>query len=144
MVMIWNSEKISDIFNIVYVHTNTDYNYSQKQIINFFFNLHVGGGVQARSPRHFGHWLAYCTCPGWLWWWRNWWNEDWQGKPKYSEKTCPSATFFTTNPTWPDPGANPGRRGGKPHYIVFEVIDYSLAFGKSHKFIISKGIHNKE
>jgi hypothetical protein len=21
--------------------------------------------------------------------WRNWWNEDWQGKPKYSEKTCP-------------------------------------------------------
>jgi hypothetical protein len=27
------------------------------------------------------------------WWlWRNWWNEDWQGKPKYSEKTCPSAT----------------------------------------------------
>jgi hypothetical protein len=25
--------------------------------------------------------------------------EKWQGKPKYSEKTCPSATFFTTNPT---------------------------------------------
>jgi hypothetical protein len=20
--------------------------------------------------------------------WSNWWNEDWQGKPKYSEKTC--------------------------------------------------------
>jgi hypothetical protein len=30
---------------------------------------------------------------------RNWWNEDWQGKPKYSEKTCPNATLFTTNPT---------------------------------------------
>jgi hypothetical protein len=28
-----------------------------------------------------------------------WWNEDWQGKPKYSEKTCPSATLSTTNPT---------------------------------------------
>jgi hypothetical protein len=27
-----------------------------------------------------------------------WWNEDWQGKPKYSEKTCPSATLSTTNP----------------------------------------------
>jgi hypothetical protein len=27
------------------------------------------------------------------------WNEDWQGKPKYSEKTCPSATLSTTNPT---------------------------------------------
>jgi hypothetical protein len=23
----------------------------------------------------------------------------WQGKPKYSEKTCPSATLSTTNPT---------------------------------------------
>jgi hypothetical protein len=34
------------------------------------------------------------------------WNE-WQGKPKYSEKTCPDAT-------WPDPELNPGRRGGKP------------------------------
>jgi hypothetical protein len=43
-----------------------------------------------------------------------WWNEDWQGKPKYSGKTCPSATFSTTNPTWPDPGLNPGSRGGKP------------------------------
>jgi hypothetical protein len=27
------------------------------------------------------------------------WNEDWQGKPKYSEETCPSATLSTTNPT---------------------------------------------
>jgi hypothetical protein len=36
--------------------------------------------------------------PGWLWWWRNWWNDDWQGKPKYLEKTCPSA-LSTTNPT---------------------------------------------
>jgi hypothetical protein len=25
-----------------------------------------------------------------------------------------SATLSTTNPTWPDPGANSGRRGGKP------------------------------
>jgi hypothetical protein len=50
-------------------------------------------------------------------WWRllwNWWNEDWQGKPKYSEKTCHSATLSTTNPTWLDPGLNPGRLGGKP------------------------------
>jgi hypothetical protein len=27
------------------------------------------------------------------------WNEDWQGKLKYSEITCPSATLSTTNPT---------------------------------------------
>jgi hypothetical protein len=60
--------------------------------------------------------LAYCTAPNdkWGWLWSNWWNEDWQGKPKYSEKTCPSATLSTTDPTWPDPCANTGRRGGKP------------------------------
>jgi hypothetical protein len=57
--------------------------------------------------------LAYCTCPGWLWRWRVWWNENWQGKPMYSEKTCPSATSSTINLTWPDSGSNPGRRGGK-------------------------------
>jgi hypothetical protein len=40
------------------------------------------------------------VCSGWLWGWRSWWNERfWQGKPKYSEKTCPDATLLTTNPT---------------------------------------------
>jgi hypothetical protein len=29
-------------------------------------------------------------------------------------KTCPSATFSTTNPTWTDPGSKPGLRGGRP------------------------------
>jgi hypothetical protein len=47
-------------------------------------------------------------------WTEIWWNDDWQGKPKYSEKTRPSPTLSTTNPTWPDPGSNPGRRGAKP------------------------------
>jgi hypothetical protein len=28
--------------------------------------------------------------------WSNWWNEIWQGKPKYSDKTYPSATLSTT------------------------------------------------
>jgi hypothetical protein len=46
--------------------------------------------------------------------WRNWWNEDWQVKPKYSEKTCPSTTLSTTNPTSLDPVLNPGHLGGKP------------------------------
>jgi hypothetical protein len=30
-----------------------------------------------------------------------------------SDKTCPSAALFITNPTWPDSGSNPGRRGAK-------------------------------
>jgi hypothetical protein len=73
----------------------------------------VGGGVQTGSTWHIGHLLAYCTCPGWWRGWRIRWNER-QGKPKYAEKTCPDATLSTTNPTWPGPGLNPGRRGGKP------------------------------
>jgi hypothetical protein len=72
--------------------------------IYFFLNSLSGGWSPVGSSRHGGHWLAYCTCPGWLWWWRIRWNEDWQ------EKTCPSAT----NPTWLDSGSNPGRRGEKP------------------------------
>jgi hypothetical protein len=35
---------------------------------------------------------------------------EWQGKPKYSEETCPSAAVSTTDPTWLDPG----RWGRKP------------------------------
>jgi hypothetical protein len=81
--------------------------------IFFFLICIVGGVVQTGSTRHIGRSLAYCTCPGWLWGWRIWWNE-WQGKPKYSQKTSPDAILSTTNPTWPDPGLNPGRRGGKP------------------------------
>jgi hypothetical protein len=39
--------------------------------------------------------------------WSNWWTEDWQGKPKYSEKTCPSATLSTTKPHMTKPRLEP-------------------------------------
>jgi hypothetical protein len=51
----------------------------------------------------------------WWWWWWMWssrWNENWQGKSEYSEKSN-SATLSTTNPTLPDPGSNPDCRGRK-------------------------------
>jgi hypothetical protein len=59
---------------------------------------------------YWGHLWPILPAPGdrWGWLWSIWWNEDWQGKPKYSKKTSPSATLSTTNPTWPDPGSNPG------------------------------------
>jgi hypothetical protein len=68
------------------------------------------------SPLYCSHFWPIVPAPDdrWGWLWSNWWNEYWQGKPKYSQKTCPSATLSTTNPTWPDPGSNAGRRGGKP------------------------------
>jgi hypothetical protein len=73
-----------------------------------FFNSNIGGGgwSPTGSTRHFGHQLAYCTCFGWLRGWRIWWNDDWQGKLKYSEKTCPSVTLSTTNPIWRDRARN--------------------------------------
>jgi hypothetical protein len=42
------------------------------------------------------------------------WN--WQGKTEVlgGKKTCPSVTFSTTNPTWTEPGSNPGFRGERP------------------------------
>jgi hypothetical protein len=42
-----------------------------------------------------------------------WINTD-RRKPKNWEKTCPSATLPTANPTWTDPVANPGTRCEKP------------------------------
>jgi hypothetical protein len=63
------------------------------KVIGYTFCI-VGGGVQTGSTRHVGHLLDYCTWPGWLWGWRIWWNK-WQGKPKYSEKTCPGAIGYT-------------------------------------------------
>jgi hypothetical protein len=41
-------------------------------------------------------------------------NVDWQGKPKFSEKTCPGATFVHHKIPRAHAGLNPGRRGGKP------------------------------
>jgi hypothetical protein len=35
-------------------------------------------------------------------------------RPKNLEKTYPSATLPTTNPTWSDPSANTGLRGERP------------------------------
>jgi hypothetical protein len=80
---------------------------------SYFLIRLVGGAVQLGPLGTAATDWPIVACPGWLWWWRIWWNEDWQGKPKYSEKTCPNATLSTTNPTWPDPGLNPGRHSGK-------------------------------
>jgi hypothetical protein len=65
------------------------------------------------------------------WVWSSRWNEDWQGKPKHSEKTCPSATLSTTNLTWPDPGSNPGLPCGKS---TTNRLSYSTAL-----FYIGRG-----
>jgi hypothetical protein len=61
-----------------------------------FFYYWWGG---TKSTRYWGHFWPIVQTPDdrWGWLWSNWWTEDWQGKPKYSEKTCPGATLSTTN-----------------------------------------------
>jgi hypothetical protein len=83
-------------------------------VVFFFFSF--SGWDKTESTWYVGHCWPIVPAPDdrWWWLWSSWWNEDWQGKPKYSEKTCPSISFSTTNPTWPDLGSNPGRRDGKP------------------------------
>jgi hypothetical protein len=50
------------------------------------------------------------------------------------EKTCPSATLPTINPTWTDPRSNPGLRGERPetnglsHGTAKEVNLFILTF----------------
>jgi hypothetical protein len=71
------------------------------------------------------------------WWERSSrWNENWQRKPKYSEKTWPSATLSTANPTWPDLGSNPGRRCGNP------ATNY-MSFGTSFADHLNTGVNTK-
>jgi hypothetical protein len=59
------------------------------------------------------------------------WNDD-RGKPKNLEKTCPSATVSTTNPTWADLDANTGLHGEmlatnhQNHFMVQTVFRICL------------------
>jgi hypothetical protein len=72
----------------------------------------------------------------WWWVWSSRWNKNWQGKPKYLEKTCLSVTLSSTNPKWSDLGSNAGRCGGKPAtnrlsygtascFLLVSCLDYS-------------------
>jgi hypothetical protein len=70
-------------------------------ILLFFIYLNIGGGVKfILGP------LGTAATPGLLYLPRvimrmeSWWDERfWQGKPNYSEETCPDATLSTINPT---------------------------------------------
>jgi hypothetical protein len=104
-------------FNLYRFRQHTwKHKFTKRMLVNIpltffnFFNFVEWG--ETESTWYVGLYLSYCTSPGWVWSSR--WNQNFRGKPKYSEKTCPSATLSTTNPTWPDLGSNPGHHGGKP------------------------------
>jgi hypothetical protein len=54
-----------------------------------------------------GYQRAYCSSPRWYM------NSDTQ-KQRTRKETCSIATSSITNPTWTDPGANPGLRCERP------------------------------
>jgi len=56
---------------------------------------------------------------------------------KTRRETCPSATLSTTNPTWTDPGANPGLSGERP-------ATNRLSHGMAKLFISHTLIRNNE
>jgi hypothetical protein len=112
------------MFTTIYFGSQTTSRASKSSLFHpvFFFFLFVRWDFG-----YCGHYWPIVPAPDdrWWWLWRNWWNEDWPGKQKYSEKTCPSVILSTTNPTWLDPVLNPGRCGGKP---ATNRLSYGAAF----------------
>jgi hypothetical protein len=84
------------------------------RVLIFFLIRIVGSGVQTASTRPIGHFWPIVLAPSDC--------EDGEfggikiGREngRTRRKLASRVTYSTTNPTWPDPGANPGRRSGKP------------------------------
>lgn len=106
---------------------------AKTSLFKLFFFLVGCDWVQLLQRPLFGllHQPQMTSDDGRWWLWSNRWHLNWQGKPKYSEKTCPRATFSTRNPTWPDLGLNSVRHGGKP---VTNPLRYSRAWCPDYGF----------
>jgi hypothetical protein len=90
-------------------------NINRNSFFFFFFFLkflEVGVGLSPLSTSATTWTIVPAPDDRWCWMWSSRWNENWQGKPKYSENPAPRVTLFTTNPTWPDLGSDPGHRCG--------------------------------
>jgi hypothetical protein len=74
----------------------------------FFLIRIVGGGGQTGSTQHVFHWMAYCTCPGWLWWWRI--LVEWRlaGETEVFGENLPPLHFVHQKSHLTRPGFEPG------------------------------------
>jgi hypothetical protein len=84
-----------------------------------FLVFYFLGWGETEPTWYIGHYLVCCddecVAIGGM---RIGWEE-----PKYSEKTCPSATTSTTDPTWPDRSSNPDCHGGK---LATNCLSYGM------------------
>jgi hypothetical protein len=93
------------------VRTSNPANYSLisrlLRLLCFFFLVSWSGVGQSPVGAPAPNWSVVPASDDTWWMWSSRWNKNWQGKPKYSEKTCPIATLYTTNPIWPNLGSKP-------------------------------------
>jgi hypothetical protein len=68
--------------------------------------------------------------------WSIWWNVNWQRKPKYMDKSFPSATQATTNPIYNERGLNSSHLGGKPKldHGLFRCVNNKQAWNTMYIF----------
>jgi len=66
-----------------------------------------------------------------------WWNYTDRVIQRTRRKTCPSATLFTANLTWTDPGANPVLRGERP---VTNGLSHDTASGLPYLVVKRPGM----
>jgi hypothetical protein len=123
---VWNLHAVESQFLTIYSLWMT--NLVSKTIQIFSFSFHASFFTWWRAPQQMPrtHYSlkAFCATLWWRWRWavfykvlqvmEHQWNEIDRGKQTTRRKTCPSATLSTTNPTWTDPGSNPGLRNGRP------------------------------
>jgi hypothetical protein len=73
----------------------------------------LSGASLTESTWYCGQYWPIVPAPDdrWWWLWSNWWSEDWQRKPKYSEKMCPKFHFVhhKSHKTWPGLEPRPPR-----------------------------------
>jgi hypothetical protein len=123
---------IAALFTI-YLNVTLQVYAQASEVILIFFNSYIGGWSPSwdHSARRQLNGLLYLPrvimMMENLVEWRLAWETEALGE------NLPSATLSTTNPTWPDPGLNPGRRCGKP------AIN-RLSYGAAPEVILSVGV----